>query len=169
MRDLIVVLIYVCAALVPFIGIQQSNVNHKISKTDWPTRFQGASIYRLDLTDQERGFTRNFPGQIARFSDGYREIIMRHIQRPTRQLHPAADCLRGSGYSVEPQPISRDGDNGLWGCVLARYSNKTLRICERIHDQYGNSWYDVSSWYWSAILHNNNGPWTAVTVAEQVI
>ena len=94
---------------------------------------------------------------------------MRYIQHPTRQLHPAADCLRGSGYTVEPQPISRDRDHGLWGCVLARDGDKTLRVCERIHDRYGNSWYDVSSWYWSAMLHNDNGPWTAVTVAEQVI
>jgi|GEM_PF-6938616 len=59
--------------------------------------------------------------------------------KPSRKLHPAADCLRGSGYSVQPQPISRDQNGRFWGCVLAQRDGMSYRVCERIHDQSGNS------------------------------
>jgi len=132
----------------------------------WPSEFQGAKLRQLPLTAKERGFSQNFPGKIGRFTDGSREMIIRYIEQPSRKLHPSADCLRGSGYSVEPTPIRRDQNGQFWGCVLAQRDAATYRVCERIYDQSGNSWYDVSSWYWLVVLQNKQGPWWAVTVAE---
>jgi hypothetical protein len=41
-----------------------------------------------------------------------------------------------------------------------------MQVCERIYDQAGASWTDVSSWYWDAALGRSQGPWMAVAVAD---
>jgi hypothetical protein len=127
---------------------------------------EGHNLIRLELTAQERLFGRDFPGHIARFTDGSREIIIRWVQRPTRRLHPAADCLKGVGYEVTPRPIRRDHEGRQWGCFDATRQHKRLRVCERIGDGQQRSWSDVSSWYWAAMLQRTEGPWWAMTVAE---
>lgn len=104
---------------------------------------------------------------LGRFTDGSREIIIRFISRPSRKLHSAADCLKGSGYTVEPRPIRVDRQGNYWGCMLAeRGGTDRFHVCERIVDTAGNGWYDVSTWFWAALLERSEGPWWAVTVAE---
>ena len=120
------------------------------------------------MSEKEQGFNQGIPGKVGRYSDGSREILIRYIDRPTRKLHPSANCLRAAGYKIEPQPIRRDREGKLWGCVLATHDGKTYKVCERMHDESGNSWYDVSSWFWSVLLKNSKGPWWAMTGAEQV-
>ncbi len=168
MRYLIVIVLQLSACMVPF--IESQNHAQKVGQPFqvWPTEFQGFALSRLPMTEKEQGFSRDFPGEIGRFTDGTREIIMRYIERASRSVHPSADCLRGSGYTVQPKPISRDQNGQLWGCVLAERDGMTYRVCERIYDQAGNSWYDVSSWFWTVLLNNKPGPWWAVTVAERV-
>ena len=168
MRYLMIIAIYLSACLVPFAGSQSSAQSVDKTFKNWPTEFEGIPLTRLPMTDKERGFSQNFPGKIARFTDGSREIIFRYVERSSRKVHPSSDCLRGSGYSVEPKPISRDQNGKLWGCVLAERGGITYKVCERIYDLSGNSWYDVSSWFWSVLLSNSKGPWWAVTVAERV-
>jgi len=135
---------------------------------EWPVEFNGQALTPLPLSAKERNFITGFPGDIARFSDGQRELLVRYIERPSRRIHPSADCLRGTGFSIENQPLRRDITNQLWGCVVARRQLQSYKVCERIYDPEGNSWYDVSSWFWAATLKQTAGPWWAITLAEKL-
>ena len=64
----------------------------------WPATFEGMPLRLLPKTEREGRFEQDFPGRIARFTDGRREIIVRWITQESRTLHPAADCFRGLGY-----------------------------------------------------------------------
>jgi hypothetical protein len=155
----------VLAAFAPFLRVSSNSPAIDDSFPGWPATFEGRQLTPLPLTAGELRFEREFSGRIARFTDGQREIALRWVTEPTRSLHPAADCLKASGYDVVPQPIFVDSDGLQWGSMLATRNGRTMRIRERIHDGAGGGWTDVSAWYWSA-LFNENGPWWAVTVAE---
>lgn len=134
----------------------------------WPSHFEGKVLKQLPLTKRELGFYKGFPGKVARFSDGTREIILRWVTDPTRKLHPAADCFKGIGYHIQPQPIKIDVQQNRWGSFVASKDNTTITIKERIHDMSGNKWTDVSSWYWASLFGNSHGPWWVITVAGNV-
>ena len=168
MRHIVIIALHLSACLAPFADWQSHDQSMGQPFQGWPTEFEGRPLTHLPMTDKERGFSQGFPGRIGRFTDGSREIIIRYVERASRKVHPSADCFRGSGYKVEPQAISRDQNGQLWGCVLAERDGISYRVCERMYDQSGNSWYDVSSWFWSVLLKNSQGPWWAVTVAERV-
>lgn len=161
------IVLHIIALLVPFMGISANAGHTTASDITWPAEFEGKNLERLELSDMERGFSRGFPGRIARFTDGSREIIIRRVERATRKLHPASDCLKGGGYSVKSLPVRADPAGNHWGCVRAVQGGRVLNVCERIYDEAGNSWSDTSSWYWSAVLEKSSGPWWAVTVAEE--
>lgn len=130
---------------------------------------QDAALYRLKLSPLEMRFARQFPGHIGRFSDGRHEWIVRVMNKPTRMLHPAADCFRGMGYDVTPPRVRIDSQGESWRCFHATHKGKRLRVCERIFDAHSGRWTDASSWYWSALLSTSNqvhGPWWAVTRVE---
>ncbi len=169
MRNGLILFIHICAALVPFAVSESSIQGNNSEFPGWPEEFDGQVLEKLDLTERERGFTNGFPGKIARFTDGSREIVMRYVERASRSVHPSADCLRGSGFRLETQPIRRDNNAKLWGCVLAEREGLRYRVCERIYDRFDqDSWYDVSSWYWASQLNRTQGPWWTVTVAERI-
>lgn len=127
----------------------------------WP-----AHLAPLPLTAREEALAREFPGRVGRFTDGSAEIVLRWVARPTRQLHPAADCLRGAGWRVEPAPVRLDLEGRQWGATRATRGATTLEITERIHDAAGRSWPDASSWYWAALLGRTQGPWWAISEAR---
>jgi hypothetical protein len=133
----------------------------------WPTTFEGKTLTELPLTRLEERFTTDFPGRIGRFTDGEREIIIRWVTEATRKMHPASDCFQGLGYSVKPLPVRRDDSGSLWASFAATKGNQRLRVYERIHDDSGHTWTDVSAWYWSALRHDGAGSWWAITVAEK--
>ncbi|MCB0344806.1 MAG: hypothetical protein KDD66_06805 [Bdellovibrionales bacterium] len=162
--------VHAIAALAPFVGGISSaeKVTGNAKFPGWPESFRGSLLSQLELSERERLFIKDFPGKIARFSDGGREIIIRWVEHPTRKLHPAADCLKGAGYKVSPLPIAIDAVGDRWGCVLAARGADASRVCERIEDDDGQGWTDVSSWFWNAVLRSSNGPWWALTVAESV-
>jgi hypothetical protein len=168
MRSLIIVLLHVTAILLPLSG--QSGAEKSVSTKfqGWPTTFENETLTRLPLSEQEATFSAGFPGKIARFSDGKREIIMRYLEQSSRQLHPSADCLKGSGYQIDYQPLRQDREGSLWGCVIAKRDQTRYRVCEQITDSSGKHWYDVSSWFWATLLRQSQGPWLAVTVAESL-
>lgn len=168
MRGLIIVVIHCAVAILPYAARHGASLEPEKPFPGWPTELAGRPLNPLPVTAQERGFIQGFPGKIGRFSAGSREIIIRYVERPTRRLHPSADCLRGSGYRVSTQPVRRDGDGRLWGCVLAVRDGERYRVCEHIHDETGNGWYDVSSWFWTVVLRDSEGPWWAITLAEKV-
>lgn len=133
----------------------------------WPPALEGHPLRALPLTDRESRFTRDFPGRIARFTDGRREWVARWVSAPTRTLHPAADCFRGSGYAITPLPLYRDVQGQSWGAFRAEKPSERLLVREIIRDGAGRTWSDASAWYWAATLNRTHGPWWAYTVAER--
>lgn len=131
----------------------------------WPNQFEGKTLTALPMTELEQRFMSDFPGRIGRFTDGEREIVIRWVTEATRKLHPASDCFQGLGYSVKPFALHRDDNGSLWSSFAASKDNAGLRVYERIHKESGETWADVSSWYWAAL--GEDGPWWAITVAEK--
>ena len=156
------------AALVPFLSAQsESSVNAgAVAFPGWPTEFEGKRLTPLPLTVIEQRFNSDFPGKIGRFTDGKRELIFRWVTEATRKLHPASDCFQGLGYSVKPLAIHRDEKGSLWSSFAATKGKDQLRVYERIHTDSGETWTDVSAWYWSALQHGE-GSWWAITIAEK--
>jgi hypothetical protein len=129
--------------------------------------FAGKTLTQLPLNEMEKQFATEFPGRIARFSDGEREIIIRWVTEATRKMHPASDCFQGLGYSVKPLAAYRDHDGSLWASFAATKGDEQLRVYERINSDSGETWTDVSAWYWSALRQRGSGSWWAITVAEK--
>ncbi|HEU4478765.1 MAG TPA: hypothetical protein VFR80_09620 [Pyrinomonadaceae bacterium] len=155
------------AAIMPLLSRSQSSgYVHAGAFPGWPTEFQGQTLTPLPLTELEQRFNANFPGKIGRFTDGKREVVIRWVTEATRQLHPASDCFQGLGYSVKPLPVHRDEHGSLWSSFTATKDKNRLRVYERIHSDSGQTWTDVSSWYWAALQHGDGG-WWALTIAEK--
>lgn len=157
------------AALVPWLPIKSKpqGVGDEVAFPGWPTHFEGRVLTSLPLSKRELRFSGDFPGRIARFTDGRREIIIRWVTEATRKLHPASDCFEGVGYSVSPLPLRVDEAGQRWGSFTAVRQNEKLRVIERIYRDSGDSWTDVSAWYWAA-GEQDTGTWWAVTVAENM-
>jgi hypothetical protein len=134
------------------------------ARVDWPTHFRDQPLTQLPLSALEQRFSRRFPGAIARFTDGERVLIFRQVTRPTRQLHPAADCFGALGYRIERPKPERDAAGFTWSCFTAERDGVRLRVCERIRDSEGREWTDTSAWFWAA--QYGGGPWWATTVVE---
>ena len=103
---------------------------------------------------------------MARLTDGEQVLVLREVHRPTRMLHPAADCYRGLGYRIQQAQLERDAQQGLWRCFVAEREGRPTRVCERIVDAKGQVFTDASSWFWAAQLGQSHGPWLAVTTAR---
>lgn len=159
-------LVHGAAAVLPLLAVSAAERPHHDAAPHWPVQLAGRPLYPLALTAQEHAFTQDFPGHVARFTDGSREIVIRWVQHASRRLHPASDCFQGMGYRVHPQPLRMDSEGAYWGCFQATRSDKRWQVCERITDSQGHGWSDVSSWYWAAILGRSTGPWWTFTVAE---
>lgn len=118
----------------------------------WPRSHEGRALTPLPPAPEDEEMARQFPGRVARFSDGERQIVLRWVPSATRRLHPAAQCFRGAGYKVEPAAMRSSADGQASTCFAARKGRMRLVACERIHDDAGRSWPDVPAWYWSALL-----------------
>ena len=133
---------------------------------EWPTEWDGAPLRPLAMSALEQRFAAQFPGHIARFDHGRDVVVLREVQRPTRMLHPAADCYRGLGYRIDDARLERDAQDRLWRCFIAERGGRRVRVCERIVDAQGVSFTDASAWFWAASLGQSSGPWRAVTRVE---
>jgi len=157
------------AALVPYWSAQHqiaAGITPAVTFPGWPSKFNGKTLTPLALNEREKSFASNFPGRIARFTDGQRELIIRWVTEPTRKLHPSSDCFQGLGYTVKPLPAHSDEHGALWARFAATKGNERLLVYEQIHADSGKTWTDVSAWYWSALQHDS-GSWWAITVAEK--
>lgn len=144
---------------------------------NWPTTFAGHSLVALPLADRDRRFAEGFPGEIQSFAlvappgtamaKVSTRLLLRWVDRPTRLLHPAAECLLATGWTVTPAPLERDPDGNLWSITLAHRAGERLVLRERIEEANGRGgWTDPSSWYWSTLFGRGEGPWLAWTVIE---
>ena len=131
----------------------------------WPTHYEGRPLTPLPARPEDRVLGRSFPGRVARFSDGRRQIVLRQVDEATRLLHPASDCFRAIGYEVAPAPM-RMSAGGPASCFTARRGGKAWLACEQVRDGAGRSWPDISSWYWAAMLGTSSGPWLAALTVE---
>ena len=165
------------------------------ASSEFHTTWQGAPLRPLALSEVEQRFARRFPGTLARFavglslvetanpgtpfdtpgrtdtgSDGSRVLVLRHVDKPTRMLHPAVDCYQGLGYRIAAQQLELDREQNLWRCFEATQNaasgGQRLRVCERIVDAKGQGFTDTSAWYWAAVMGQSQGPWQAITVAR---
>jgi len=133
----------------------------------WPDAFEGKKLSPMQITEREAEFSADFPGHIGRFTDGRREIIIRWVPVRTPNLHSAAGCLQAIGYHIEPLPLHIDESGNKWETFRATRGGEKLLIHERIFAEGGNSWPDVSAWYWGDDIGSSSGPWWAITTAEK--
>ena len=159
-------LLAAAAALVPFLDSAGSAEGGP--PAPWPARFEGRALVRLEPAAEDRALARDFPGHVARFSDGRRQIVLRQLTAPTRRLHPAGDCFRAVGYAIGPSPMRLASGGRPASCFTATRGGRTLRVCEQIIGPDGSSWPDVSSWYWPALTGAASGPWLATLTVERV-
>jgi hypothetical protein len=159
-------LLAAAALLVPF--LESSSPDAGGPPAPWPTRFEGRPIVRLAPAPEDRQLARSFPGHVARFSDGRRQIVLRQVNAPTRRLHPAADCFRAVGHAIGPSPMRVSPGGRPASCFTADRGGQTLRVCEQILGPDGKSWPDISSWYWPALAGTARGPWLATLTVEAV-
>ncbi len=103
-----------------------------LARVDWPTHFRDRPLTPLPLSELELRFARRFPGAIARFSDGERVLILRRVDRPTRQLHPATDCFAALGYSIDRPRPSADVD-GVAVELFHRHARRSQPARLRAH------------------------------------
>jgi hypothetical protein len=154
------------AALTPMLDRRDAAPTAPSQSREWPHEFRGRPLVRVPMNEDERRFLADFPGIVARFSDGEHDIIMRWVDRPTRKLHPAEDCYRGWGYELSQSRIHDDADGTLWRCFTARKDGRAREVCEQLRDLEGTHFTDVSSWYWAATLRQTTGPWLVTTVSR---
>lgn len=137
---------------------------------EWPAEWDGAVLRPLALSAVEERFARQFPGRMARLTDGRQVLVLRQVDAPTRMLHPATDCYRALGYRITDARLETDRQQRRWRCFLATRTDGTaLRVCERIVDSTGHTFTDSSAWYWAAASGRSHGPWQAVTTAAHAL
>ena len=157
------------AAAMQIVHADRDEMPEQVSSVEWPREWNGEALRPLALTEVEARFARQFPGALARLTDGRQVLVMRHVNQPTRMLHPAADCYQGIGYRIEAQQLEKDAQDAMWRCFEAVRGDVRQRVCERIEDAKGQAWTDTSAWYWAAVMGKTTGPWQAVTVATPLV
>lgn len=165
-RRLGFVVLLLAAGLAPLAPASRERAAPVEDFPGWPTTFEGRPLTPIAAAPEDSFFARDFPGRIARFTDGSRQLVVRWVSEPTRRLHPAAHCFAGTGYAVAPLPLQHAADGALMGCFSARKGAATLRVCEILRDGEGRSWADVSAWYWSALLSPARAAWWSYVVVE---
>lgn len=157
------------AAAIPFALPFQRSLNAASDFPGWPAMFEGCSIWETKLSSREMDYNRAFPGRMGRFTDGSRSIVLRWVIAPTHRVHSGAVCLKAAGERIEPRDLWRDENGDLWSVWDLAGNGGAMRVRERCHDGRGESWPDVSSWFWAAVLGKTEGPWWVVTVVERTL
>lgn len=164
-----------CAALLPLCALWSvaqaltapaAHGDESRPTTELPAAWNGSPLRPLALSDVELRFARQFPGTVARLTDGQQVLVLRTVARPTRMLHPATDCYRGLGYRIDGEHLQATTGQAPWRCFVAERDGRRVRVCERIEDAAGQTFTDTSAWYWAAVAGRSSGPWRAVTVAS---
>ena len=157
----------VFAALSPILYAPDISITDNATFPGWPDSINGIALSKLPLTELEKSFADSFPGKTGRFTDKEKQYIIRWVTKPTRKLHPALDCFKASGYKIKYMPYFIDKNNIKWSSFEAKTNDQTLLVREHIHDMAGNSWADISQWYWEGTMRKSDGPWWSITSVER--
>ena len=133
----------------------------------WPTQFENENLTALAPGPQDEWFARDFPGRIARFAAGDKQVVIRWVSAPTRRLHPASHCFAGTGHRIAARPMRVTRAGAPMSCFSASKGAETLEVCEQITDLDGGAWSDVSSWYWSALVAPAGTSWWSYVVVTR--
>lgn len=147
-------------------SVEESSDISSLSEDDWSWFVVDSSWQEVPLTGFESRYSELFPGRIASFKNGDRSLILREVDRPTRMLHSAKDCYQAMGYQVKSMPIVKKMDGTFWSRSSAERGGDSVVIRERIISMDGQSWTDVSSWYWSAVMGKSRGAWYSITEVD---
>jgi exosortase/archaeosortase family protein len=131
----------------------------------WPDQFEGKPWEPVGPGGAEAEFASGFSGETQVFRQGERLVILRWIRAASRGVHPAADCFRARGYRVAASTLVLDEAGVRWSEFVAERGGERWRVRERWRDERGESWTDVSAWWWAAQAAGAHGPWWAETVA----
>ena len=133
------------------------------------THYRGHPLEQVPLTDFEKRFEKTFPGQFDVYRMSVSTLIVRHVTRASRRLHPSVHCLQGEGFRVGPASEEVDEEGCVWRHYTATRSRTKLSVKERIYSlDDGQSWTEVTAWYWYALFHPNSGPWRAETIITPI-
>ncbi len=139
---------------------------HVVASSDpleWPSSEQGVPLLEIPIPDEQIAFLKTFPGSVRAFAWGNELRIYRWVRQPTRQVHPAADCYRSSGWNVTLCPQIQDADGRRWSVTRVESGEQSLEVLEQIRDGSGQYWTEPSQWYWEALLEKTTGPWWVVS------
>lgn len=168
---MLVKILFLCATSIAcfaphFFSVSKAH-NKPSTFPGWPKTYEGQALISLPLSEKERYFQKDFPGKIARFHDGHKEIVVRWVEESTRKLHPARDCFKGVGYTIEPLDLMVSKQGIRMSCFLATKDSTALKVCEYIQSTSGESWSDVSEWYWSVVFGNSPQGWMSYVIANK--
>ncbi|MBX7247325.1 MAG: hypothetical protein K1X53_17660 [Candidatus Sumerlaeaceae bacterium] len=157
----------VVAALAGFVPPITPRATNNSDFPGWPKTFEGRALKEVPMTPRESRFYKDFDGQIGRFTDGSREIIIRYVPDRERKFHMTSRCYRAVGYEIRPLPARVDADGNRWGTFRATRGKESMEVSEQIKDSTGHVWTDESAWRWDSFWGNTTGPWWAVTIATK--
>ncbi|QDV07472.1 hypothetical protein Poly30_29980 [Planctomycetes bacterium Poly30] len=133
----------------------------------WPAAFEGEVLERLPAIEGDETFADRLEGRMARFRAGDSEIVLRWTWRLGMGLHTGRYCYRALGYSISPEHAQLDARGQLWSCFRAERDEERLVVRERVHDEIGQSWPEVSAWFWDACRGRTDGPWWSALVVKR--
>lgn len=158
----------VAAAFLPLTLSSESANTTDMTFAGCPSQFEGQHLEPIKLAGVTERFAKEFPGKIAVYTTGKSRVVYRWVTKPTLQLHPSSNCYKASGYEIKWLPEYRDAQEQKWTAFQASKGTEKLLVRERIYDQAGQNWTDVSSWYWAAVLKQSSSPWWAISTAERI-
>ena len=129
----------------------------------WPAEFEGKALVAEPLNDfREIAFEEDFPGRIGRFRTDASLVILRWTDRPTHRVHSTSACLAAAGWHIEPRPLVRQA-NGDGSAFRASRNGAALLVREQVRSDSGRVYADIPSWFVSALLGRDTGPWWIAT------
>ncbi|SMF16351.1 hypothetical protein SAMN02745866_01070 [Alteromonadaceae bacterium Bs31] len=160
--------LFIACALFAFFAPKFGKIEPlEFNKPSWPEFYNNQALVALPLSEREMRFAEGFPGAIGRFQAGKNEIIIRRVEEPTRKLHPARDCFKGIGYKIIDKPLSLNHEGIAMACFHAQKGEAKFKVCEYVQGDQGESWSDISSWYWAA-LFSRNSRWWSYVIAQPI-
>lgn len=144
--------------------------NHPSPKIPALTHYQERPVEEIPLSPHEEAFAKNLPGQLKIYALGNETLIIRHVTKATRLLHPSHHCLRAEGFALHDVKIQTDAANQPTLQYRATRNGEHFLVTEKIRDhQNSRQWAEVSAWYWHALFHPKSGPWEAETLITPII